>query len=92
MDTIKALWLAEPARVAGYVAALIVFLAASFGVVVDEQSVVAAILYVVPIIIGTESTRAKVTPVQPALGRANDDLLHEQGAIESIDRAVADEQ
>ena len=54
----------EPARVIALGAALVVFLAAKFGLVVDEQSATVALAYVLPILLAGEGIRRKVTPVR----------------------------
>lgn len=75
LDQIKALWLAEPVRVVTALAAIIVFLAAKLGIVVDQQGVGEALLLVLPILLGGEGARAKVSPVRQETGQASDDLL-----------------
>lgn len=80
LDRIKALWLGEPVLVAGALASVVVFLATKLGIVVDEQSVGAALLYVVPIIIGSAGARAKVSPHVGAIGPDNDTLLAQHEA------------
>jgi len=56
-------WRAEPVKCATYVAAAIVFIAAKAGVVVDQQSLIDALLLVVPIVLAGHSARHEVIPV-----------------------------
>lgn len=58
-----ALWRAEPARVTAAVAYLLVFLAAKAGIVIDEQSVIDALIIGLPILLGGEAARGQVVPV-----------------------------
>lgn len=75
LDQLRALWLAEPARVIAALAAVAVFVLAQLGVVVDEQSVGAALAIALPILLAGEATRARVSPAGPPIGPASDDLL-----------------
>jgi hypothetical protein len=54
----------EPARVLTLGAAVVVFLAAKFGVVVDEQSAKDALAYCLPVLLAGVGIRRKVTPVR----------------------------
>ena len=54
---------ANPVRVATYTAAVIVFVAAKAGVVISEQDVLPALLLILPIVLGGEAARRKVSPV-----------------------------
>lgn len=64
LDLARALWAREPARIATLGAAAIVFVLARLGVVVSEQSVIDAILLVVPILLAGETVRAHVAPIK----------------------------
>lgn len=57
------LFRAEPARVCAIVAAVVVFVAAKCGVVLDEQSVTGALLEVVPFLLAGEAVRPHVVPL-----------------------------
>lgn len=60
---IKSLYTQEPAVVISAAAAAIVFVAANFGIVVDQTSVLSALAYVLPILFGGVIIRSKVSPV-----------------------------
>jgi hypothetical protein len=62
VEEVKGLWKKEPARVAAVVAGGITALASVFGVVVPETTVLEALAYVLPFLLGGEVVRAKVTP------------------------------
>jgi hypothetical protein len=62
-DRLLALWVSEPNRVIAVLAAVVVFAAAKFGIVVAKQSVVDALVLVLPILLGHEIARKQVTPV-----------------------------
>lgn len=66
LANLKALWTTEPARVISITAAIVVIVLAKFGVVVDEQNVGETLALVLPILLGGEAIRAKVTPAPPA--------------------------
>lgn len=63
LDNAVALYRREPARINAAVVSAVVFLAAKFGVVVSEQDILTSVLVVLPIILGGERTRSKVSPV-----------------------------
>lgn len=63
LELVRQLWRTEPVRAAGYLAALIVFVASYLGIVVDEQGLTNSLLYLVPIILSTEKARGQVTPM-----------------------------
>ncbi len=60
---VKKLWAKEPARVVSVVAAAVVFIAASLGVVLPHESVLSAVGFVLPILLGGEVIRSQVSPV-----------------------------
>lgn len=62
LERVRVVWQEEPARFVAGVVAAVVFVAARFGVVVDEQSLGAALLIVVPILLGGEVTHQHVPP------------------------------
>ena len=64
INYVKNLYHTEPVVVLSAVAAAVVFVAANFGVVVDETSVLSALEYVVPILLGSAVTRSLVSPVK----------------------------
>lgn len=53
---------AYPARTVSIVVAVVVFVAAKVGVVVDQQSLGTALAYAIPILVGGEVTHRNVTP------------------------------
>ena len=57
-------WRWYPARCIALVTSVAVFVAAKAGVVVPEQSIVHAVAYVLPILLGGEATHRRVTPVR----------------------------
>lgn len=78
MNLLKALWVTEPARLIAALAALAVFVAAKAGVVVSEQDVGAALLIILPILLGGEAARTKVSPAPPPVDEDSDALLARQ--------------
>lgn len=58
----KALYAKEPARAISAVAGAIVFLAADAGIVLPDQSVIAALGFALPLIFGGEAIRSRVSP------------------------------
>lgn len=54
----------EPARVISLAAAVVVFVAAKFGIAVPEQSALTALGLILPILFGGEAIRRKVTPTR----------------------------
>lgn len=62
IDRLLNLWYDEPARVIAILAAAVVFAATRIGIVVEEQSVTTALLLVLPVLLGGEATRSRVTP------------------------------
>lgn len=63
-DALKGLYKQYPALANSVAASAVVFAAAKLGIVVDEQSVAAAVAYALPIILlGGVQTHRKVTPV-----------------------------
>lgn len=63
LDRLRQKWRTEPVRVTGYTAALIVFVAAKYGIVVDAQGLAESLAFILPIILGTEKARGQVTPM-----------------------------
>lgn len=53
-----------PARFHSAAAAAVIFAATKFGIVVDEQSLQAALAYALPILLAGQATHAKVEPVK----------------------------
>ena len=73
---VKALWQSEPTRVVSALVAVVMFVAVKVGVVIDETEVWKALVLMLPILLGGEGIRAKVSPAPPAnIGPASDDLL-----------------
>jgi ABC-type Co2+ transport system permease subunit len=64
INYVKNLYKTEPVVVLSAVAAAVVFVAANFGIVVDETSVLSALEYVVPILLGGAVARSLVSPVK----------------------------
>lgn len=58
-----ALWRANPVRIGAVIAAVVVFVAAKAGIVLDEASVSQALAIVVPVLLAGEVARAHVVPV-----------------------------
>lgn len=58
------LYKTEPVVVYSAVAAAVVFVAANFGIVVDQTSVLSALEYVVPILLTGVAARSLVSPVK----------------------------
>lgn len=75
MNLIRALWATEPVRVITIVAAIVVFVFAKAGVVIDQQDVLDALVIVLPILLGGEAARTQVSPATPDIGDDSDALL-----------------
>lgn len=56
-------WRKEPARIVSLAAAVVVFLAAKQGVVIETQSLIDAVLLALPVLGAGEAIRSQVTPV-----------------------------
>lgn len=78
LDRIRALWATEPVRVVTILVAIVVFIAAKIGVVLDPQDVGDALLLLLPILLGGELARANVTPYMGPVGENSDALLPHQ--------------
>ena len=63
LENAVALYRREPARINAAAVSAVVFLAAKLGIVISEQDVLTSVLLVLPIVLGGEHTRAKVSPV-----------------------------
>jgi hypothetical protein len=63
LEGLKKLWANEPIRVLTIVAAIATFIAAKFGIVVDQHSLLESLELVVPLLAAGEGGRALVTPV-----------------------------
>lgn len=59
----RGLYAREPVRVAAAVVSAVVFVAAKAGLVLDAQTTAVAAAIVLPILLGGEVARKKVTPV-----------------------------
>ncbi len=68
----RAIWLNNPVRVASLIVAAVVALAAKFGVVLDEASVAEVVALVVPIVLGGEIARQKVSPYLGEISEPSD--------------------
>jgi len=64
VNYIENLYKKEPVVVLTAVASAVVFVAANFGIVVDQTSVLSALELVVPILLGGVVTRSLVSPVK----------------------------
>lgn len=78
MTVLRALWATEPARVITVLVAVVVFVAAKAGVVINEQDVGEALAIVLPVLLGGEAIRSKVSPAVPVIGDDSDALLADQ--------------
>ena len=63
LDTLRDLVRRYPARSVSLTVSAIVFMAARFGAVLPELSVLHAVEIVLPILVGGEATHRRVTPV-----------------------------
>lgn len=75
LDRIKALWATEPVAVTTALVAVVVFVAAKLGLVVDEQNVGEALALVLPVLLGGAAARQKVSPASGPVGPDSDSLL-----------------
>lgn len=69
------LWATEPVRVLTFAVAVVVFLAAKVGIVLDPQEVQDALVIVIPILLGGELARRQVSPAAGDVGPHSDALL-----------------
>lgn len=60
MQNLRSLWAREPVLIATLIASAVVFVAAKLGAVVSEQSVLNAVLLIVPILLGGLGARGAV--------------------------------
>jgi hypothetical protein len=63
VNQLKTLWAKEPTVILWVLTGIIVFVAAKFGIVVDKASLVEALAYLVPFVIGAVVNRSQVAPV-----------------------------
>jgi hypothetical protein len=84
LDRIKALWVTEPVAVTTTVAAIVVFVAAKLGILIDQQNVGEALGLILPILLGGAAARQKVSPAPATTGPDSDALLGDD-AIKHID-------
>lgn len=63
LDRLIAYVRSEPVRTATLAASVVVFVAAKLGVVISEQSVLEALLLVLPILLGGQWARGNATPI-----------------------------
>lgn len=75
LDRIRALWVTEPVLVVSSLVAVIVFVLAKLGVVVDPQNVGEALTIALPILLGGAVARHKVSPAIGPVGPPSDSLL-----------------
>jgi len=75
LNRIKALWVTEPVALTTALVAVVVFVAAKLGILVDEQNVGEALGLVLPILLGGAAARTQVSPAPAPVGTPNDDLL-----------------
>lgn len=78
---ILALWANEPARVVSWIVAGI---AAVLGVTVADADVLAILTVVIPVLVGGEATRQKVSPYVGDFSVASDDLLTEPNPARKV--------
>jgi hypothetical protein len=64
VNVVKKLWATEPTRVISAVTGVVVFVAANFGLVVQEANVTTAVAALLVILLGGEVTRSKVAPAK----------------------------
>lgn len=72
LASLKETWLMEPTRVLWFAASAIVFAAAKFGIVVNRASLLEALAFIVPLIVGGVVNRSQVVP-KARLRRRRDD-------------------
>lgn len=78
LDYLRALWQGNPVRVTAIAASVVVFALAKLGIVIDEQNVGEALTIVLPILLGGELARRKVTPYVGEVGPPSDELLERE--------------
>ncbi len=77
LQNLRAIYVTNPVRVITFAVALVIFLAAKLGVVVDEQNVGEALLLILPVLLGGEAARQQVSPAAGEVGPDSDSLLPE---------------
>lgn len=75
LTTLRAVWATEPVRVLTVLSAVVVFIAAKAGVIIDEQNAGEALALILPILLGGEAARRRVSPAPGDIGPASDALL-----------------
>lgn len=64
VTALKQAWATEPTRVISLLASLIVFVFAKAGLVVNQATLLEALAFIVPLLVGGELTRSQVRPKQ----------------------------
>lgn len=80
MSMLRAVWETNPVRVTAIIASIVVFAATQLHVVLGEASVVESLGLVLPILLGGEAARSKVSPHPGEIGPDNDELLPDEVA------------
>ncbi len=75
LNRLRALWATNPVRVTAILTSIIVFAAAKTGILIDQADVLEALTLALPILLGGEIARAKVTPYQGDTATRSDELL-----------------
>lgn len=75
LANLKAAWTTEPVRLTALLVAAVVFAAAQLDIVLDPLDVGEAIAVLLPILLGGELARAKVSPAHGPIGPDSDRLL-----------------
>ncbi len=77
LNYLRVIYVTNPVRVITFAVALVIFLAAKLGLVVDEQNVGEALLLILPVLLGGEAARQQVSPAVGEVGPDSDSLLPE---------------
>lgn len=62
LERVRGLWAVDPVRAATAVAAVVVFVCAKRGLIVEQQDVITALLLVVPVVLGGDQVARRVEP------------------------------
>lgn len=65
LQRLRAVWRQYPARTVYVTTAVVVYVLARLGVVVDSESVTDALVLVLPVLLGGELTHRRVSPATP---------------------------
>jgi hypothetical protein len=78
LDTVRAVWATNPVRVTAAAVYVVTLAAARVGLNLDTDDIAVAAAVLLPILLGGEVARTKVTPYAGEIGEPNDALLPDE--------------